>query len=172
MSCPRGRSRRVDRDGGRGEGDLLPALPLQGAARRRFHRRTRAALVHGWLETQAKARGDTPEEQLLAVFDLLGEWSASDDFDGEPIKTLLETGDRQPLISQTCLAALQSVRAVISALAEQAGLRDPAEFALSCRILMNGALLSVEAGDRGAAKRAQAMARSLIDQHRQTYRLT
>jgi len=76
------------------------------------------------------------------------------------------------LISQTCLAALQSVRAVISALAEQAGLRDPAEFALSCRILMNGALLSVEAGDRGAAKRAQAMARSLIDQHRQTYRLT
>jgi len=124
--------------------------------------------VHGWLESQAKERGDTPEAQLLVVFDLLSEWFASDDFEGDPIiNTLLETGHRSPLISQACIAALQSVRAVISALAEQAGLRDPEEFAFSFHLLMNGAIFQAGEPDLNAAKRAQTMAHSLIDRHRQ-----
>jgi AcrR family transcriptional regulator len=125
--------------------------------------------LHGWLESEAKARGNTPEEQLLAVFDLLGEWFSQDDFEGDPIiNTLLETGTRQPLISAACKAALQSLRWFISGLAEQAGLRDSHEFALSWHVLMNGAILSAEEGDLDAAKRAQTLARALIGHHRQT----
>ena len=28
----------------------------------------------GWVEAEARSRGETPEEQLLAIFDLFHEW--------------------------------------------------------------------------------------------------
>jgi hypothetical protein len=83
------------------------------------------------------------------------------------LNTLLETGHRQPPITRACKAALQSLRSVISDLAEQAGLRDPDQFALSWHVLMHGAILSAEEGDLDAAKRAQTMARSLMGHYRQ-----
>ena len=136
-----------------------------------FVERRQQVWVHGWLENQAKARGETPEEQLLAVFDLLGEWFAGDDYDGEAfVTTLLETGRRQPPITQACIAALQSIRTVISALAQQADLRDPDEFARSCHILMNGAIIQATEREPRAAQRAQTMAHHLIDQHRKAAR--
>jgi len=123
--------------------------------------------VHGWLEKEAKTRGGTPEEQLLAIFDLLSEWFASDDFKGDAfINTLLETGDRQPAISHACVAGLRSVRSVVFALAVEAGLRDPEQFALSCQTLINGSIVQAAQGDLNAARRAQTMAQSLIDHHR------
>jgi hypothetical protein len=48
----------------------------------------------------------------------------------------------------------------------EAGLRDPEEFARSWHILMKGAIVQAAEGDRGAAKRAQEMARALIERHR------
>ena len=69
-------------------------------------------------------------------------------------------------ITQACIAALQSIRTVISALAQQADLRDPDEFARSCHILMNGAIIQATEREPRAAQRAQTMAHHLIDQHR------
>jgi hypothetical protein len=55
---------------------------------------------------------------------------------------------------------------IVRRLADEAGLRDTTEFAHSWHILMKGSIVAASEGDRHAAKRAQAMARSLIDQHR------
>src|ERR671936_2418735 len=35
-----------------------------------------------WVETEARRRGETPEEQLLAIFDLFDEWFQKDDREG------------------------------------------------------------------------------------------
>jgi hypothetical protein len=55
----------------------------------------------------------------------------------------------------------------VETLAEEAGLHDPASFALSWHILMKGSIVQAGEGDQQAAKRAQAIAKLLIDQHRQ-----
>jgi hypothetical protein len=52
-------------------------------------------------------------------------------------------------------------------MAEEAHLRDPQAFARSWHILMQGSIVCAAEGDLDAAKRAQAMGRLLIDQHRQ-----
>src|SRR5207302_6754941 len=35
-----------------------------------------------WVETEARERGTTPEDQLLAIFDLYNEWFHDADFEG------------------------------------------------------------------------------------------
>ena len=50
--------------------------------------------TYGWVEAEARRRGETPEEQLLAIFDLFDEWFHRDDFEGcSFINVLLETGN-------------------------------------------------------------------------------
>jgi len=61
---------------------------------------------------------------------------------------------------------LENVRGVIRALAGEAGLRDVEQFALSFHILMKGSIVQAGEGDVDAAKRAQGMARVLIDRYR------
>jgi AcrR family transcriptional regulator len=124
--------------------------------------------VEEWVLTEAKRRGATPEEQLLVIFDLFGEWFAKDDFEGcSFINVLLEFGsDPRHPAHQACLVALKDLRVVLSNLAAAAGLRDPDEFALSWHILMKGSIVQAAEGDLDAAKRAQNMGRLLIDQYR------
>lgn len=122
----------------------------------------------GWVEAEARRRGGTPEEQLLAIFDLFGEWFQRDDFEGcSFINVLLEFGgsNGHPL-GKASAARLENIRAVVRTLAEEAGLRDPASFALSWHILMKGSIVQAGEGDREAAKRAKSLGRMLIDQHR------
>ena len=123
--------------------------------------------THGWVEAQARERGASPEEQLLVIFDLFGEWFANDDFEGcSFINVLLEIGDRQHPVGRASTAALENIRSVIRTLAKEAGLRDPEEFALSWHILMKGSIVQAAEGDLKAAKRAQTMGRLLIDYYR------
>jgi hypothetical protein len=51
-------------------------------------------------------------------------------------------------------------------MAEEADLRDPQAFARSWHILMQGSIVCAAEGDVETAKRAQAMGRMLIAQHR------
>jgi AcrR family transcriptional regulator len=121
-----------------------------------------------WVEAEARRRGARPEEQLLAIFDLFGEWFQREDFEGcSFINVLLEFGgaNGHPLGKESA-ARLENIRTVVRTLAEEAGLRDPASFALSWHILMKGSIVQAGEGDREAAKRAKALGRLLIDQHR------
>src|ERR671934_1063026 len=122
-----------------------------------------------WVETEARRRGETPEEQLLAIFDLFDEWFRNEDFEGcSFINVLLETNDRGHPVGRASAAYRGNIRAVLRRLAEEADLREPEQFAHSFHILMKGSIVAAGEGDRGAARRAQAMARLLIEQHRET----
>jgi AcrR family transcriptional regulator len=121
----------------------------------------------GWVEEEARRRGDTPEAQLLAIFDLFHEWFQKEDFEGcSFINVLLEMNDRTNPIGKASAAHLNTIRSIIRSLAEEAGLREPEQFAHSWHILMKGSIVAAGEGDRDAAGRAQAMGRLLIEQYR------
>ena len=121
----------------------------------------------GWVEQEARRRGDTPEAQLLAIFDLFHEWFQKEDFEGcSFINILLEMNDRTNPIGKASADHLNNIRSIIHSLAEEAGLRETEQFAHSWHILMKGSIVAAGEGDRDAAGRAQAMGRLLIEQHR------
>ena len=120
-----------------------------------------------WVEAEARRRGDTPEDQLLAIFDLFGEWFQREDFEGcSFINLLLEMNDRETPIGRASAVHLANIRSIVRGLAEEAGLSEPEQFAHSWHILMKGSIVAASEGDRDAARRAQAMGRLLIAQHR------
>ena len=119
-----------------------------------------------WVAAQARQRGDTPEEHLLGIFDLFDEWFRREDFEGcSFINVLLEMSADHPA-GRACVRHLENIRGVVSELAQEAGLRDPEEFARSWHILMKGSIVQAAEGDVDAARRAQSLARLLIEQHR------
>ena len=119
-----------------------------------------------WVEAEARRRGTTPEEQLLAIFELFDEWFQRDDFEAcSFINVLLEMGPAHPA-GQASVRHLANIRTVVGRLAEEAALRDPASFAHSWHILMKGSIISAAEGDAEAAQRARAMAALLIEQYR------
>jgi AcrR family transcriptional regulator len=123
--------------------------------------------THGWVEAEARRRGSTPEERLLAIFDLFDEWFHRADFEGcSFINVLLETASLEHPVGRASAKHLENIRAVLRPLAEEAGLRDVDAFARSFHILMKGAIVQAGEGDLDAAKRAQAMARDLIEKYR------
>jgi AcrR family transcriptional regulator len=120
-----------------------------------------------WVEAEAKRRGATPEEQLLAIFELFDEWFQRDDFEGcSFINVMLETPERRHSANRACVAHLENIRDVLRTFASEAGLRDVDAFARSWHILMKGSIVSAAEGDRDAAKRAKEMARTLIERFR------
>jgi AcrR family transcriptional regulator len=123
--------------------------------------------TYGWVEGEARRRGATPEEQLLAIFDLFDEWFYGDDFEGcSFVNTLLEFRDLDHPVGRASADYLENIRTVVRNLALEARLRDPDGFALSWHILMKGSIVQAAEGDRDAAKRAQALGNVLIEQHR------
>ncbi|MZE77749.1 TetR/AcrR family transcriptional regulator [Streptomyces xinghaiensis] len=120
----------------------------------------------GFVETEARRLGKTPEERLLAIFDVFDGWFRSPEFDACAfINVLLEMRPEHPL-GRASIRHLDTIRGVVRTLAEEAGLRDPENFARSWHILMKGSIISATEGDSDAARRARAMARLLIEQHR------
>ena len=121
----------------------------------------------GWVEAEARRRGRTPEDQLLAIFGLFDEWFHRDDFEAcSFINVLLEMGPGHRA-GTASVRHLANIRSIVSKLAEEAGLREPDSFARSWHILMKGSIVSAAEGDAEAAQRARSMARLLIEEHRQ-----
>jgi AcrR family transcriptional regulator len=121
----------------------------------------------GLVEQESRLRGDTPEEQLLAIFDVFHDWfQQHEGFDGcSFISVLLELGAAHPA-GQASIQYLDNIRKIVRERAEAAGLVDVDAFARSWHILMKGSIISATEGDLQAAQRAQAMGRALIERHR------
>jgi AcrR family transcriptional regulator len=119
------------------------------------------------VEKQSHLRGDTPEQRLLAIFDVFDDWFARrEDFHGcSFVNVLLEMGADHPA-GQAAIGYLDHIRGIVARRAEEADLRDPESFALSFHILMKGAIIIAAAGDPQAARRAKIMAGELIALHR------
>jgi AcrR family transcriptional regulator len=119
-----------------------------------------------FVEAEARRRGNTPEERLLAIFDALDEWFRREDFEACAfMNSLLEMGAAHP-VGRASIRHLQNIRSVVSRLAREAGIRASDSFARSWHILMKGSIVAAAEGDADAAQRARAMARPLIDQYR------
>ncbi len=126
--------------------------------------------THGLIEAQSEQRGNTPEEQLLAIFDVLHDWFQSrDGYEGcSFINVLLELGADHPA-GRASIAHIDNVRDIVRQRAVAARLHDVEDFAWSWHILMKGAIILAAVGDPDAAHRAQKMARALIEQHQPAF---
>jgi AcrR family transcriptional regulator len=123
--------------------------------------------TYGLIEAQSRQRGTTPEQQLLAIFDVMHDWFQNrDGYEGcSFINVLLELGAAHPA-GQASMAHIGRVREIVLQRAVAAGLCDVEEFASSWHLLMKGAIILAAVGDLEAAHRAQGMARVLIENHR------
>jgi AcrR family transcriptional regulator len=123
--------------------------------------------TYGLIEQGSQQRGETPEEQLLAIFDVLHDWFQNrDGYEGcSFINVLLELGPEHPA-GKASIGHIDNVRDIVRRRAVAAGLSDVEDFAWSWHILMKGAIILAAVGDVNAARRAQKMARALIEAHR------
>jgi AcrR family transcriptional regulator len=146
---------------------LYRHFPSKDALVLAFLERREQLWTREFVEAGARARGSTPEECLLAIFDVFDEWFHRNDFEGcSFVNVLLETADRSHPVGAASAAHLENIRSVVRTFAEEAGLRDTEEFALSWHILMKGSIVQAAEGDREAAQRAKSLARLLIEQYR------
>jgi AcrR family transcriptional regulator len=119
------------------------------------------------VEAEARRRGSTPEERLLAIFDVFDDWFHADDFEGcSFINVMVEFPDREHPLGRASILYLENIRSIVRTLAEEAGLRDPDGFAHSWHLLMKGSIVAAGEGDTEAAQRALAMGTLLIDAYR------
>jgi AcrR family transcriptional regulator len=131
-----------------------------------FLKRRDELWMMGSVVPEAKRRAHNPEDQLLAIFDVYDEWFHADDFEAcSFVKVLLEMGANHPL-GQASIGYLGRIRQQVQILAREANLEEPEEFALSWHILMKGSIIAAAEGDKLAGRRAQRMARGLIEGHR------
>jgi AcrR family transcriptional regulator len=122
--------------------------------------------TRAWLQAGVEARAEGAAERLLAVFDLFGEWFATEDFEGCVfITVMLEVTDAEHPVRQACIRHLAEIRGFLADLAAQAGVAEPDGFARQWHILMKGSIVAAAEGDRQAAARAQELGRLLLRHH-------
>jgi AcrR family transcriptional regulator len=121
--------------------------------------------TRGLVEAGARERAETAELRLLAIFDVFDDWFRSPEFDGCTfINVILELGPDHAL-GKASIDYLANIRTIVQQFADEAGMRDTANFAWSWHILMKGSIVSASEGDLDAAKRAKAMGARLIAEH-------
>ena len=157
-------------------------IARSGVAKATFYRHfpSKESLVMAYMErwflerkaTIAKASEgrNTPEEALLAAFEVLDDWFQRDVAEVSAfLQVMIEMGPSHPL-GRASIEYLARIRAQLRDLAVAGGLRDPDGFAWSFHILTKGAIVASLEGDLQAATRARSMARALIELHRPEHR--
>jgi len=120
--------------------------------------------THEWLERVCLEGGDTLEAKLLAIFDAFDEWFRQETYRGCLFTNVSveARADSSPLGADTA-ARLRDIRQFVAALAEEAEVADPAEFALRIQMLMLGAIVQALNGNLGAARSARGIAMLLLE---------
>jgi len=122
--------------------------------------------TRAWLQAEIERRAETPGGRLLAIFDTFGEWFATDTFEGcSFINVMLEVCEPEHPVRAAAVRHLASIRAMLSELAEAAGVEQPDAFARQWHILMKGSIVAAAEGDHQAAARAQELGGLLLERH-------
>src|SRR5688572_17501428 len=102
---------------------LYRHFPSKDALVLAFLERREQLWTRDFVEAGARGRGHTPEERLLAIFDVFDEWFRNAEFEAcSFINTLLELGPRHT-VGKASIDYLENIRGVVRSLAEEAGLR-------------------------------------------------
>ena len=128
-----------------------------------FLDRREAMWTRAWLEVEINRRAYTPEERLLAVFDIFDGWFRKKSFEGCSFINVLLESKKGSAVHRAATKHLANIRAIIHALAEEAGLRDPNEFAQAWHMLMKGAIVAAGEGNHRAAREAKRAARLILE---------
>jgi AcrR family transcriptional regulator len=128
-----------------------------------FLRRREELWTKGWVRAEATRRGETPQQRLLAIFEIFDEWFREPGFEGCAfITTMLEFADRSSPVRQASVSHLAEIRAFLRELATAAGAPDPDGFARQWHILMKGSIIAAGEGDTEAALRARELGELLL----------
>jgi AcrR family transcriptional regulator len=124
--------------------------------------------TRGWLGQVIEQRGQTADERLLVIFDAFEEWFRRKDYEGCLFtNALLEIHDPTNVVGSAAAEKRENIRVILRVLAEQAGVRDPDEFACQWQMLMTGSIVSAMQGDKEAARHAREAAARLLERERQ-----
>jgi AcrR family transcriptional regulator len=119
-----------------------------------------------WLQHESSLRGERPQDQMLAIFDLFSEWFARPDFEGCAfLTTMMEINKRDHPVFQASVEHLANIRGYLQGLAEAVGVPDPQRVARQWHLLMKGSILAAHEGDTGAAAAAREMGVLLLRSH-------
>jgi AcrR family transcriptional regulator len=128
-----------------------------------FLERREQLWTRDWLQGEVERAASDPEGRLLAIFDVFDGWFQSPDFEGcSFINVLLEAADPADPVHRAGAAYLAGIREFLMALARDAKIADPDNFARKWHILMKGSIVSAGEGDREAARRARQIASILL----------
>jgi hypothetical protein len=128
-----------------------------------FLQRRERLWTREWLEEESRHRGETPRQQLLAIFDVFTEWFERPDFEGcSFLTTMIEVSDEEDPVRQAAVRHLSNIRDYLERLAAEAGIADPGSFARKWHILMKGSIMAAHEGDAGAAGRAREMGQLVL----------
>ena len=128
-----------------------------------FLRRREQLWTREWLEAESRRRGETPRQQLLAIFDVFSEWFSKPDFEGCAfLTTMIEISDPGHPVHQAAVGHLANIRAYLGELAAAAGIADADAFARKWHILMKGSIMAAHEGDSAAAARAREVGELLL----------
>jgi AcrR family transcriptional regulator len=132
-----------------------------------FLRRREQIWTHEWLEAESLRRGETPRDQLLAIFDVFAEWFSRPDFEGcSFLTTMIEINDSEHPVHKAAVEHLANIRGYIERLAAEAGICDVGSFARKWHILMKGSIMAAHEGDEAAAACAREMGELLLREYR------
>lgn len=131
-----------------------------------FLNRRERLWTQGWLQHESRTRGARPQDQLLAIFDLFGEWFARPDFEGCAfLTTMMEITDHAHPVRRASVEYLAHIREYLAELATAAGVADPVLFARQWHVLMKGSIMAAHEGDAEAAGAARALGVLLLRSH-------
>lgn len=120
--------------------------------------------TNAWLRAEVERRAATPDERLLAIFDVFGEWFRRDDFEGcSFINVLLEFDERDHRVRRASVDHLGNIRSFLRDLFTQAGARDPDALARQWHLLMKGSIVAAGEGDLESARRARELGELLLE---------
>lgn len=121
--------------------------------------------TYGLLNVKSRLRGRTPEEQLLAIFDVVHHWLAQPgNGNFAPIAVLAEICMADNTEAGSAMSA-GSIRAMLRERAGAAKMTDPGAVAGSLHVLLVGAVIAGAGGDAQAARRAREVARAVLQEH-------
>lgn len=119
-----------------------------------------------WFFGKLRAVEGSPQERLLAMFDVLEEWFSDPEFYGCAfINAVAEFDTNDQIVRQVAEVHKEHLRTWIKAIAIELGLRDPVEFTRAIVVQIDGAIVAAQhARDPSFARSARNVAALLLDQ--------